>query len=167
MSLTTGGRAMGATSTRSSSESWARRSASPIGTMPTCSPSGPTRRTSGTRIRSLIRGSVMASPLLLHGEGLAPAPDADMREAPRATARGAHSPRATSPGARAHRGPGRWPGSAIRDLDALTAPGGSGLLLVERPGAGPLSGSRASCSGEARRYYSVTAVEVIPPGEVL
>ena len=65
MSLQTGGRAMGATSTRSSSESWASRNASPIDTTPTCSPSGPTRRTSGTRIRSLMRGSVMASPLLL------------------------------------------------------------------------------------------------------
>src|SRR5215212_7215495 len=67
MSLAAGGRAMGATSTRSSSESWARRSASPIDTTPTCSPSGPTRRTSGTRIRSLMRGSVMASPLLMPG----------------------------------------------------------------------------------------------------
>src|SRR3712207_2978672 len=69
---------------------------------------------------------------------------------------------APSPGARARRGPDRWPGSAIRDLDASTAPGGSGLLLVERPGAGPLSGSRASCSGEARRYYSAAGVGVIP-----
>jgi hypothetical protein len=31
-------------------------------TMPTCSPAGPTSRTSGTRIRSLIRGSVLICP---------------------------------------------------------------------------------------------------------
>jgi hypothetical protein len=31
-------------------------------TMPTCSPFGPTRRTSGTRIRSLIRGSTLMAP---------------------------------------------------------------------------------------------------------
>src|SRR4051794_35367846 len=59
MSLQTGGRAWGATSTRSSSDSWASCSACSMRTMPTCSPLGPTRRTSGTRIRSLIRGSLM------------------------------------------------------------------------------------------------------------
>src|SRR5690554_5125387 len=59
MSLTTGGRELGATSTKSSSDSSARRVASSIRTMPTCSPLGPTRRTSGTRMRSLIRGSLM------------------------------------------------------------------------------------------------------------
>src|SRR5659263_741017 len=59
MILQTGGRASGATSTRSRSASWARRSASSTRTMPTCSPLGPTRRTSATRIRSLMRGSVM------------------------------------------------------------------------------------------------------------
>src|SRR5438445_11446348 len=62
MSLQTGGRAIGATSTRSRSDSAASSSALPIGTMPTCSPSGPTRRTSGTRIRSLIRGSELMWP---------------------------------------------------------------------------------------------------------
>ncbi len=31
-------------------------------TMPTCSPFGPTRRTSGTRMRSLMRGSLIAAP---------------------------------------------------------------------------------------------------------
>ncbi len=62
MSLHTGGRASGATSTRSRSASSARRRASSTRTTPTCSPLGPTRRTSGTRIRSLIRGSLMAVP---------------------------------------------------------------------------------------------------------
>src|SRR5690349_1250748 len=62
MSLHTGGRAIGATSTRSRSASAARSRALPIGTMPTCSPSGPTRRTSGTRIRSLILGSELMGP---------------------------------------------------------------------------------------------------------
>src|SRR6266536_3570576 len=62
MSLQTGGRAIGATSTRSRSDSWASRSASSMRTMPTCSPSGPTRRTSGTRIRSLMRGSALMGP---------------------------------------------------------------------------------------------------------
>src|ERR671933_416054 len=62
MSLATGGRAIGATSTRSKSDSAASSRALPIGTMPTCSPSGPTRRTSGTRIRSLILGSELMGP---------------------------------------------------------------------------------------------------------
>src|SRR6476661_10770450 len=62
MSLQTGGRAMGAISTRSRSASCARRSASAVGTMPTVSPLGPTRRTSETRIRSLIRSSVLMCP---------------------------------------------------------------------------------------------------------
>src|SRR5919112_4205858 len=62
MSLATGGRAIGATSTRSSSESCASCSAVSILTMPTCSPAGPTSRTSGTRMRSLIRGSVLICP---------------------------------------------------------------------------------------------------------
>src|SRR5690625_4447113 len=59
MSLATGGLAFGATSTRSRSASRARSSALRIATMPTCSPFGPTRRTSGTLILSLIRGSLM------------------------------------------------------------------------------------------------------------
>ena len=62
MSLQTGGRAVGATSTRSRSASCASRRASSIRTMPTVSPLGPTRRTSGTRIRSLIRSSVLMCP---------------------------------------------------------------------------------------------------------
>src|SRR5579859_1053782 len=62
MSLATGGREVGAISTRSRSDSWARRSASWIETIPTCWPSGPTRRTSGTRIRSLMRGSALMGP---------------------------------------------------------------------------------------------------------
>ena len=62
MSLATGGLAMGATSTRSRSASSARRSASSMRTMPTCSPLGPTSRTSGTRIRSLMRGSTLMGP---------------------------------------------------------------------------------------------------------
>ena len=53
---------VGATSTRSRSASWASRSASPMATMPTCSPLGPTSRTSGTRIRSLMRGSALMGP---------------------------------------------------------------------------------------------------------
>src|SRR5215217_7084028 len=68
MSLATGGRAIGATSTRSSSASRAKRKASSMRTMPTCSPAGPTSRTSGTRIRSLIRGSVLICPPVGSGE---------------------------------------------------------------------------------------------------
>ena len=59
-SFATGGLAFGATSTRSSPASSARRSASSTRTTPTCSPPGPTRRTSGTRIRSLMRVSLMS-----------------------------------------------------------------------------------------------------------
>src|SRR5690606_17860357 len=62
MSLQTGGRAVGATSTRSRSASCASRSASLVATMPTVSPLGPTSRTSGTRIRSLMRRSVLMGP---------------------------------------------------------------------------------------------------------
>src|SRR5687767_15347089 len=54
----TGGFSCGATSTRSRSNSWARRSASCVDTIPICAPSGPTRRTSGERIRSLMRASI-------------------------------------------------------------------------------------------------------------
>ena len=38
-----------------------KRSATSIFTTPICSPLGPTRRTSGTRIRSFVRGSLMRS----------------------------------------------------------------------------------------------------------
>src|SRR6266508_61866 len=53
----TGGLAVGATSTRSRSSSWARLRASWIETIPICDPSGPTSRTSGARIRSFTRAS--------------------------------------------------------------------------------------------------------------
>src|SRR5215218_1549441 len=59
MILATGGLELGATSTRSRSASCASRRATSIFTTPTCSPAGPTRRTSGTRIRSFVRGSLM------------------------------------------------------------------------------------------------------------
>src|SRR5882757_4649380 len=66
MSLHTGGRAFAATSTRSRSYSCASSRAFASGTMPTCSPLGPTSRTSGTRIRSLMRGSALMGPPRLH-----------------------------------------------------------------------------------------------------
>jgi len=44
------------------SASAATRSASSMRTMPTCSPPGPMRRTSGTRMRSLMRVSVLMGP---------------------------------------------------------------------------------------------------------
>src|SRR5258708_25992085 len=50
----TGGLAVGATSTRSSACSWARRNASSTATIPACEPSASTRRTSRTLILSLI-----------------------------------------------------------------------------------------------------------------
>ena len=56
----TGGFEFGATSTRSRSASAAKRSAFSIGTTPICSPLGPTSRTSGTRILSFVRGSLIA-----------------------------------------------------------------------------------------------------------
>src|SRR5437588_9050190 len=62
MSLHTGGRAIGATSTRSRSTSPASCRARSRGTMPTCSPSGPTSRTSRARICSLTRGSTLMGP---------------------------------------------------------------------------------------------------------
>src|ERR1700752_816271 len=65
MILQPGGLAFGATSTRSRSASAATRSASSMRTMPTCSPPGPIRRTSGTRMRSLTRVSVLMGPPML------------------------------------------------------------------------------------------------------
>src|SRR5579883_2117804 len=50
----TGGLAVGATSTRSSPASWARASASRMGTIPSCSPFRPISRTSRARMRSFI-----------------------------------------------------------------------------------------------------------------
>src|SRR5438046_4780775 len=55
MSLQTGGLASGAISTRSTSASSAIFSAWAIGTMPTCSPAAPIKRTSGALISMLIR----------------------------------------------------------------------------------------------------------------
>src|SRR5215208_5307162 len=65
MILQTGGLASGATSTRSRSASAATRRASSMRTMPTCSPPGPIKRTSGTRMRSLTRVSVLMGPPML------------------------------------------------------------------------------------------------------
>src|SRR5579884_1821615 len=55
----TGGFAPGATSTRSRSSWRAMARASGSSLMPSCSPSGSTRRTSRARMRSLMRGSVV------------------------------------------------------------------------------------------------------------
>src|SRR5262245_1018010 len=55
MSLQTGGVAVGAISTRSTSRSSAIRSASRTGTIPSCSPFSPTRRTSGAVISPFSR----------------------------------------------------------------------------------------------------------------
>src|SRR3954469_14339518 len=68
----TGGLAVGATSTRSSCSSWAFRSASSIGTMPPWPPSASTRRTSRTRMRSLIRVVLSMSSSPPGSVGLAP-----------------------------------------------------------------------------------------------
>src|SRR5680860_15006 len=57
MTRQTGGRAWAATSTWSMSSSRAVRRATARGVMPICCPSAPMRRTSGTRICSLMRGS--------------------------------------------------------------------------------------------------------------
>src|SRR5665811_757323 len=54
MTLATGGSALGATSTKSSSTASAASSASFRGTTPTCLPSGPTRRTSFARISLFV-----------------------------------------------------------------------------------------------------------------
>jgi hypothetical protein len=74
MILQTGGLASGATSTRSRSASAATRRASSIRTMPTCSPPGPIKRTSGTRMRSLTRVSVLMGPPSLIFRQLPPPP---------------------------------------------------------------------------------------------
>src|ERR1700712_1823034 len=62
MSLQTGGFPSGGVSTRARAASWANFRARSVGTMPTVSPLGPTSRTSGTRILSLMRSSVLMCP---------------------------------------------------------------------------------------------------------
>src|SRR3954469_3008428 len=57
MTRQTGGTAVGAISTRSSSAASACALALAIVTMPTCSPLGPIKRTSGALISPLMRGS--------------------------------------------------------------------------------------------------------------
>src|SRR5690349_118296 len=80
MSLQTGGRPWGAISTRSRSASTASLSAWSVGTMPTVSPLGPTSRTSGTRIRSLMRSSVLMGPPVVRVGGSPPPGPADVPE---------------------------------------------------------------------------------------
>ena len=145
MSLQTGGRAIGATSTRSRSASAASSRALPIGTMPTCSPSGPTRRTSGTRIRSLILGSELMGPptvdaravaLLRCGAGAGHA-KAPLREC----ARGPRSDRSAPPPERRRRRRGE-PSVADRTRRTDTADG-SGGRLARLPLAHPRRGAGA------------------------
>src|SRR6185295_11620210 len=54
MILQTGGLAIGLTSTRSRPNSWAFSSAASIARIPSCSPAGPTTRTSRARIRRFV-----------------------------------------------------------------------------------------------------------------
>ena len=147
---------MGATSTRSSSESWASRSASPIDTTPTCSPSGPTRRTSGTRIRSLMRGSVMASPLLLPVRSRA-RPGRRRERRPRErqltgpvspVARAPERARRDSRPTAGSRDPGTWsPGRRQVGAGSSWISGPEGRWMVRVP----------RCSREARPRYSAAA----------
>ncbi len=62
MILQTGGSALATISTRSRSESSAARNASASETIPFCSPSAATRRTSFARISSLIAGRLLFAP---------------------------------------------------------------------------------------------------------
>src|SRR5581483_7201979 len=146
MSLQTGGRAIGATSTRSRSDSAASSRALPIGTMPTCSPSGPTRRTSGTRIRSLILGSELMGPPTVFG-----------RDA--AVLRG--RPHDNGPAALVRTGPWIRPVRAVEDG---CPPHGRGRASGTGPGAPRRLGWEAggfrlhtSTGVEAGRTYSLTA----------
>src|SRR3954470_5315656 len=123
MSLQTGGRAVGATSTRSRSASWASRRASPTGARRTCAPFGPTSRTSGTRIRSLMRGSTLMGPPRLADTARAltmrKVPD-DLRPGPRQTT-------PDRPGSRLD-GADRWSGDGPGGLAAARV--GVGLRLL-------------------------------------
>ena len=62
MSFATGGLALAATSTKSKPASRARFNATLVAMTPACSPLGPIRRTFGTRMSSLILGSLMMTP---------------------------------------------------------------------------------------------------------
>ncbi len=149
MSLQTGGLPCGAISTRSRSASWASLSAWSVGTMPTVSPLGPTSRTSGTRIRSLMRSSVLMCPPVSYD---VVGPRKPLCERKRASALTHGSPRSTiicrrrialdrtrRPGGAAVDAGGRRPplvGSRLRDRPAVAPIGqaqgykaGSGLHI--------------------------------------
>src|SRR3954451_1178829 len=88
MILATGGLAMGATSTRSRSSSRAMARASGSGLMPICWASGPTRRTSRARMRSLIRGSfVVGAAMTAHSCAMGTTPQNSKRTSAEADVR--------------------------------------------------------------------------------
>ena len=89
----TGGSACAATSTKSSSAARALVSASSIDTTPTCEPSASTRRTFGTRMRSLYRGSFDGGAMTGHccSSGCASYIEMDTCERPSASSNGARA----------------------------------------------------------------------------
>ena len=76
----TGGLALSATSTRSSSSSRAMFRASGSGVIPIWAPSGPTSRTSRARIRSFIRGSLTAAVAMASHSSFVPGPPSALRK---------------------------------------------------------------------------------------
>src|SRR3954464_2513337 len=97
-----------------------------MATMPTCSPFGPTSRTSGTRIRSLMRGSTLMGPPRLADAARAltmrKVPD-DLRPGPRQTTPDRPSSRLDGADRRSGDGPGRLAAARV----------GVGLRLHDRP----------------------------------
>ena len=112
----TGGLALGATSTRSRSSWRAMVSASGSGLIPSCLPSGSTRRTSRARMRSLIRCSLLSGAAAMRHHSLWSGPLTRKGQASESNARPRRSidPDAPPPLAGRWPGGGRGPASRLR-----------------------------------------------------
>src|SRR6478609_4285048 len=151
MILQTGGLASGATSTRSRSASAATRRASSMRTIPTCSPPGPIRRTSGTRMRSLTRVSVLMGPPMLSSRN-----PTHQRKSP------AHS--------RAHSRPGQASDACDRTTEPYRPAVGVGLHLLSLAYAGTVARASLAAMTELpniRELAEIPAVEVITRSAVM
>src|SRR6201999_1015741 len=160
MILQTGGLASGATSTRSRSASAATRRASSMRTMPTCSPPGPMRRTSGTRMRSLTRVSVLMGPPMLSSRS--PTPSALCSDEQKSPAQ-----------SRAQSRPGQASDACARTAVPVWSAVGVGLHLLSLAYAGTVA--HASLAGmtevpahaESTAQPSVRELAEIPAVEVI
>src|SRR6478609_9628455 len=156
MILQTGGLASGATSTRSRSASAATRRASSMRTMPTCSPPGLIKRTSGTRMRSLTRVSVLMGPPMLSSRNPTHQHLFNEQKSP------AHS--------RAHSRPGQASDACDRTAVPVWSAVGVGLHLLVQAYAGTVAHAILAGVTELpniRELAEIPAVEVITRSAVM